>query len=163
MSTFLESLAAFEKAVNAVMGGVGRTEPMVRVHFYGRKTVAELVKGGRVVKTSETRCNPKDTYRRGEGAKIAVARLFEKKKPVTNDDEIKKAIAAGVTEAHEYLRKAKRGDEYVVTGGDYHNFRIGKVVTLVRYNTRFSLFKNCRGDVQFVDNGDVRPFKEKKA
>ncbi len=80
MSTFLESLAAFEKAVNAAMNKVGRTEPMVRIWFSGRKTVAELVKNGRVVKTAEARCNPKDTYSRSEGAKVAVERLFEKKR-----------------------------------------------------------------------------------
>ena len=98
MGTFIESLAAFEKAVNAVMDEVGRTEPMVRICFSGRKTVAELVRNGKVVKTAEAKCNPKDTYSRAEGAKIAVGRLFEKKKPVANDDEIKKPIAFGVAE-----------------------------------------------------------------
>lgn len=161
MRTLIESFAAIEQAVSRVIDEAGRPDPIVRIYFSDRKTVAELVKGGKVVKTAEARCNPKDTYSRSEGAKIAVARLFEKKKPVANDDEIKKAIAAGVTEAHEDLRKAKRGDKYVVIGGgDYHCFGIGEAVTLLKRKGRSSFFKNCHGDIQVVDNEDVRPWKE---
>lgn len=70
----------------------------VELRFDGMITTATLKRGGRDVKSTEARCNPKDTYSRGEGAKIAVGRLFEKKKPVANDDEIKKPIAFGVAE-----------------------------------------------------------------
>lgn len=77
----------------------GEREPCtVEIRFDGMTTTATLKRGGRDVKSTEARCNPKDTYSRGEGAKIAVERLFEKKKPVANDDEIKKPIAFGVAE-----------------------------------------------------------------
>ena len=52
----------------------------VEIRFDGMITTATLKRGGRDVKSTEARCNPKDTYSRGEGAKIAVGRLFSKKK-----------------------------------------------------------------------------------
>lgn len=53
----------------------------VHLRFCGSLTVAELMKDGKVVKVANARCNQKDTYDRGEGAKVAVNRLFEKKAP----------------------------------------------------------------------------------
>lgn len=58
----------------------------VEIRFDGMTTTATLKRGGRDVKSTEARCNPKDTYSRGEGAKIAVGRLFEKKKPMTDKE-----------------------------------------------------------------------------
>lgn len=52
----------------------------VEIRFDGMTTTATLKRGGRYVKSTEARCNPKDTYSRAEGAKIAVERLFAKKK-----------------------------------------------------------------------------------
>lgn len=52
----------------------------VELRFDGMITTATLKRGGRDVKSTEARCNPKDTYSRGEGAKIAVGRLFSEKK-----------------------------------------------------------------------------------
>lgn len=55
-------------------------EPLsVHIRFCGDLTVAELVKDGKVVKVENARRNPKDTYSRAEGARIAVKRLFAKK------------------------------------------------------------------------------------
>ena len=48
----------------------------VELRFDGMITTAALKRGGRDVKTAEARCNPKDTYSRAEGARVAVARLF---------------------------------------------------------------------------------------
>lgn len=52
----------------------------VGLRFDGMITTATLKRGGRGVKTAEARCNPKDTYSRVEGARVAVERLFEKKR-----------------------------------------------------------------------------------
>lgn len=58
-----------------------RREPCtVELRFDGMITTATLKRGGRDVKTAEARCNPKDTYSRAEGARVAVDRLFEKKR-----------------------------------------------------------------------------------
>lgn len=55
-------------------------EPLsVHIRFCGNVTVAELIKDGKVVKVENARRNPKDTYSRAEGARIAVKRLFAKK------------------------------------------------------------------------------------
>ncbi len=57
-------------------------EPLsVHIRFCGDLTVAELIKGGKVVKVENARRNPKDTYSRAEGARVAVERLFAKKEP----------------------------------------------------------------------------------
>lgn len=56
----------------------------VELRFDGMITTATLKRGGRNVKTAEARCNPKDTYSRAEGARVAVERLFEKKRKRTS-------------------------------------------------------------------------------
>lgn len=144
-------------------------EPVsVHIRFCGNVTVAELVKDGKVVKTAKAQCNPADTYSRGEGAKIAVERLFEKKKPVANDDEIKKAIAAGVAEAHKKGHRGKIGDKFMVIGNDpglgtHHFFEIGEIVTLAEFSRPSSRYINRYGMRQWVRDEDVRPYKEGKA
>lgn len=147
MGTFIESLAAFEKAVNAVMDEVGRTEPMVRICFSGRKTVAELVKNGRVVKSADARCNPKDTYSRADGAKIAVERLFEKKS----------------TGKAKEVSKPKICDKFVVIGNEHsphHCFKKGEIVTIAQfYKEKIHIFENECGKNQYVNELDVKPYK----
>lgn len=64
-----------------VLTAFGHAEPedadvTVEPHFCGRETTAMLVKGADIVKTAVARCHPADEYDRGEGAKIAVNRLF---------------------------------------------------------------------------------------
>lgn len=52
----------------------------VVIRFDGDKTIAELMKNGKKVKTATARRNPMDEYDRGEGAKVAINRLFEEPK-----------------------------------------------------------------------------------
>ena len=70
-----------------------RREPCtVELRFDGMITTATLKRGGRDVKTAEARCNPKDTYSRAEGARVAVDRLFEKKRKEDKPKESKVTV-----------------------------------------------------------------------
>lgn len=125
----------------------------VELRFDGAITTATLKRGGRDVKTAEARCNPKDTYSRAEGARVAVERLFEKK---LKEDKPKES-------------KPKIGDKFVVTGNRpfwecHHYFRIGEIVTLVGPEiscTGERVFKNRVGWEQVVRMDCVCPYKEK--
>lgn len=124
----------------------------VELRFDGMITTATLKRGGRDVKTAEVRCNPKDTYSRAEGARVAVERLFEKKR---KEDKPK-------------VSKLKVGDKFVITGNRpvgkcHHYFKIGEIVTLV--NPEISSkgegrFENREGLGQNVRMECVRPYKE---
>lgn len=124
----------------------------VELRFDGTITTAVLKRGGRDVKTAEARCNPKDTYSRAEGARVAVERLFEKKR---KEDKPKES-------------KPKTGDKFVVTGNRpfgecHHHFRIGEIVTLVGPEiscTGERVFKNRVGWEQVVRMDCVCPYKE---
>lgn len=124
----------------------------VELRFDGMITTATLKRGGRDVKTAEARCNPKDAYSRAEGARVAVERLFAKKR---KEDTPKES-------------KPKIGDKFVVTGNrprgrGRHYFRIGEIVTLVTPEascTGAYVFKNSWGKEQYVRMEDVRPYKE---
>lgn len=128
-------------------------EYTVELRFDGMITTATLKRGGRDVKTAEARCNPKDTYSRAEGARVAVERLFEKKR---KEDKPKE-------------RKPKIGDKFVVTGNrpcgkGHHYFRIGEIVELVTPETTSTgarVFKNRSGLEQYARMKDVCPYKEK--
>jgi len=130
----------------------GREPCTVELRFDGMITTATLKRGGRDVKTAEARCNPKDTYSRAEGARVAVERLFEKKR---KEDKPKES-------------KPKIGDKFVVTGNRpfgecHHYFRIGEIVTLVGPEiscTGERVFKNRVGWEQVVRMDCVRPYKE---
>ncbi len=120
----------------------------VELRFDGMITTATLKRGGRDVKTAEARCNPKDTYSRAEGARVAVERLFEKKRK--EDKPVK--------------REPKIGDKFVVTVavGKYgHCFNVGDVVMLVRIfpNGNFDLVDE-EGLIQMLTPSEVRPYKE---
>ena len=123
----------------------------VELRFDRMITTATLKRGGRDVKTAEARCNPKkDTYSRAEGARVAVERLFEKKR---KEDKPKES-------------KPKMGDKFVVTGNRpfgscHHFFKIGSVVELVQFWGAKSLYVDERGLEQTVRAEDVRPYKEK--
>ena len=114
----------------------------VELRFDGMITTATLKRGGRDVKTAEARCNPKDTYSRAEGARVAVERLFEKKR---KED------------------KPKVGDKFVVVQKRYiphHSFAIGDIVTLEAIGTMDNLY--CLGNrFQYVDARDLKPYEEK--
>lgn len=113
----------------------------VELRFDGMITTATLKRGGRDVKTAEARCNPKDTYSRAEGARVAVERLFEKKR---KED------------------KPKVGDKFVIVG-DFtgHGFPIGEIVTLYYFHKDFSLYMNRYGRKRWVYEFDMKPYKEK--
>ena len=118
----------------------------VELRFGGMITTATLKRGGRDVKTAEARCNPKDTYSRAEGARVAVERLFEKKR---KEDKPKE-------------RKPKIGDKFVIVGKHcYHGFDIGETVTLIHIAPGCNRYENRRGLGQWVYDSDVNPCKEK--
>lgn len=116
----------------------------VELRFDGMITTATLKRGGRDVKTAEAQCNPKDTYSRAEGARVAVDRLFEKKR---KED------------------KPKMWDKFVVTkkDGKYgHLFNTGEIVTLIKVLKNGNLrLVNEAGLVQLLPPSEVRPYKEK--
>ena len=120
----------------------------VELRFDGVITTATLKRGGRDVKTAEARCNPKDTYSRAEGARVAVERLFEKKR---KEDKPKES-------------KPKMGDKFVVTvkGGKFgHGFDIGDIVALINIQQDgcFRLVDKS-GFIQILHPSEVRPYKE---
>lgn len=121
----------------------------VELRFDGMITTATLKRGRRDVKTAEARCNPKDTYSRAEGARVAVERLFEKKR---KEDKPKES-------------KPKMWDKFVVTvnNGKYgHCFNIGEIVTLIKVLRNGNLkFVNEAGIVQVLTPSEVLPYKEK--
>ena len=117
----------------------------VGLRFDGMITTATLKRGGRDVKTAEARCNPEDTYRRAEGARVAVERLFEKKR---KEDKPEK-----------YTPKV--GDKFkIVRKSHYHGFSIGETVRLIRICEQGKRYENCRGLGQWVCDYDVKPYKE---
>ena len=124
----------------------------VELRFDGMITTATLKRGGRDVKTAEARCNPKDTYSRVEGARVAVERLFEKKRKEDKPKESKREQG-----------KPKVGDKFVVVQKRYiphHSFATGDIVTLEAIGTMDNIY--CLGKKsQFVDDRDLKPYKEK--
>ena len=121
----------------------------VTIRFCGRMTVAELYKNGRVVKVENARCNPKDTYSRSEGARIAVERLFKK-----------------TADKPEEVSKPKIGDKFVIMSNKspdcIHHFKIGSVVTTLEHiKTGENLYVADNGLIQIVRDCDVAPYKEK--
>lgn len=125
-------------------------EYTVELRFDGMITTAALKRGGRDVKTAEARCNPKDTYSRAEGARVAVERLFEMKR---KEDKPKES-------------KPKVGDKFRVIGNQLsgkfrHWFRLGEIVTLSEIRNGDSLYIDSSGMRQWVADMDVRPYKEK--
>lgn len=124
----------------------------VELRFDGMITTATLKRGGRDVKIAEARCNPKDTYSRAEGARVAVERLFEKKRKEDKPKESKREQG-----------KPKVGDKFVVVQKRYiphHGFAIGDIVTLEAIGTGNNIY--CLGKLsQYVDALDLKPYKEK--
>lgn len=118
----------------------------VELRFDGMITTAVLKRGGRDVKTAEARCNPTDTYSRAEGARVAVERLFEKKRK--EKDKPKES-------------KPKVGDKFVIVGRSrFHMFSIGETVRLICICEQGKRYENCRGRGQWVCDSDVKPYKE---
>lgn len=134
-------IAVAERWISGYAEEQEREPCTVELRFDGMITTATLKRGGRDVKTAEARCNPKDTYSRGEGAKIAVERLFEKKKPMTDIEE-----------------------KFVITRESiFHCFKRGQIVRLVHRGGCISRYKDEKGTIQYVPDAHVRPYKEGKA
>jgi len=135
--------------VDSMISGLAEPERepcTVELRFDGMITTAALKRGGRDVKTAEARCNPKDTYSRAEGARVAVERLFEKKR---KEDKPKES-------------KPKMGDKFVVTVGKFgHGFDIGDIVVLINIQQDgcFRLVDKS-GFIQILHPSEVRPYKE---
>ena len=124
----------------------------VELRFDRMITTATLKRGGRDVKTAEARCNPKDTYSRAEGARVAVERLFEKKRKEDKPKESKREQG-----------KPKVGDKFVVVQKRYlpqHCFAIGDIVTLEAISTVDNLYRLGK-QYQYVNDRDLKPYKEK--
>lgn len=123
----------------------------VELRFDGMITTATLKRSGRDAKTAEARCNPKDTYSRAEGARVAVERLFAKKRKEGKPKESKREQG-----------KPKVGDKFVVVQKRYlphHRFAIGDIVTLEAIGTMDNLYR-LGGRFQYVDARDLKPYKE---
>ena len=118
----------------------------VELRFDGMITTAVLKRGGRDVKTAEARCNPKDTYSRAEGARVAVERLFEKKR---KEDKPEK-----------YTPKV--GDRFLVVSNPSHYCSsVGKIVTLYDNSVSIKLYKDSDGALLYIRDCNVKPYKEK--
>lgn len=118
----------------------------VELRFDGAITTATLKRGGRDVKTAEARCNPKDTYSRAEGARVAVERLFEKKR---KEDKPEK-----------YTPKV--GDRFLVVSNPSHYCSsVGKIVTLYDNSGSVKLYKDSDGALLYIRDCNVKPYKEK--
>ena len=128
----------------------------VELRFDGMITTATLKRDGRDVKTAEARCNPKDTYSRAEGARVAVERLFEKKR---KEDKPK---GSKPKEDKPKGSKPKVGDKFVIVGDlNGHEFPTGEIVTLCAFYEGCSLYMNRYGRKRWVCDFDVKPYKEK--
>lgn len=126
-----------------------RNSLVVEIQFDGNTTRATLIKDGREVKSAEARCSPEDTFDRGEGAKVAVNRLFAKKqkpkKKEPKEDTWEKAHLFIVT-----------GNGLIIT----HLFPIGEKVLRIMDSAipGVSKFVSLRtGLVQSVSDRDVKP------
>ena len=118
----------------------------VELRFDGMITTATLKRDGRDVKTAEARCNPKDTYSRAEGARVAVERLFEKKR---KEDKPEK-----------YTPKV--GDRFLVVSNPSHYCSsVGKIVTLYDNSGSVKLYKDSDGALLYIRDCNVKPYKEK--
>lgn len=144
---WISGLASEKKAVNCPGSGYS-----VVLRFTGETTTVTLMHRDRAVKTAVAKCSPADKFQYGEGAKIAVERLFEKK-----EKNPKKAS-----------REPKPGDKFVIIGNSsplcYHFFDIGEVVTFVERradNPNCACYISAKGLRQSVMDDCVKPYEGK--
>ena len=127
----------------------GRSSLIVEIQFDGNTTRAALIKDGREVKTAEARCSPSDTFDRGEGAKVAVNRLFAKKEKPKKEEPKKDAWE----KVHLFI---VTGNGLIIT----HSFPIGEKVLRIMGSAipGVSKYVSLRtGLVQAVSDRDVKP------
>ena len=126
-----------------------RSSLIVEISFDGNTTRATLIKDGREVKTAEARCSPEDTFDRGEGAKVAVNRLFAKKQKPKKEKPTEKPDL--------------NGHMFIVTGDCHrptHVFPIGENVLRVANSVTFGVYRYVSlrtGLIQSVADCDVKP------
>lgn len=125
-----------------------RSALIVEIQFDGNTTRATLIKDGREVKSAEARCSPEDTFDRGEGAKVAVNRLFAKKQKTKKKEPKEDAW--------------EKAHLFIVTGNAHlpvHFFLIGeKVSRLISVRPGVSKYVSLKtGMVQSVSDRDVKP------
>lgn len=130
-----------------------RSSLIVEIQFDGNTTRATLIKDGREVKSAEARCSPEDTFDRGEGAKVAVNRLFAKKqKPKKKEPKKEEPKEDAWEKAHLFIVT----DCCHLPG---HFFPIGeKVLRLISVRPGVSKYVSLKtGMVQSVSDYDVKP------
>ena len=121
-----------------------------------KKQQLEILRWLFLVKVANARCSPKDTYDRGEGAKVAVNRLFEKRQK-------------DVEETVNPAKKWKAGDKAVVVrnnGKPHHWYHIPAVVEVMQVdlgdNTCLCRNLDDYEHVQWVRMDCLKPYKEAK-
>lgn len=127
-----------------------RSSVIVEIQFDGNTTRATLIKDGREVKSAEARCSPEDTFDRGEGAKVAVNRLFAKKqKPKKREPKKEEPKEDAWEKAH----------LFIVTDDRQHYFPIGEKVLRIMGSSfpGVSTYVSFKGLVQLVSDRDVKP------
>ena len=131
-----------------------RSSLIVEIQFDGNTTRATLIKDGREVKSAEARCSPEDTFDRGEGAKVAVNRLFAKKqKPKKKEPKKEEPKEDAWEKAHLFIVT----DDRHLPG---HAFPIGEKVLRIMGSSfpGVSKYVSLRtGRVQSVSDRDVKP------
>lgn len=112
----------------------------VVLHFIGETTTATLIHGYRAVKYAEAKCSPADQFQYGEGAKIAVERLFaKKKKNPSRTSWIKNPAEA-----------------FFVVNTDYQrSFSPGEIVERVGFGVTADLYVNKRGKTAWLRRCEV--------
>ena len=135
-----------------------RSSLIVEIQFDGNTTRATLIKDGREVKSAEARCSPEDTFDRGEGAKVAVNRLFAKKQKPKKEEPKKKEPKEDAWE---------KTHLFIVTGNAHlpgHAFPIGEKVLRIMGSSfpGVSKYVSLRTSlVQSVSDRDVTAVKGK--
>lgn len=132
-----------------------RSSLIVEIQFDGNTTRATLIKDGREVKSAEARCSPEDTFDRGEGAKVAVNRLFAKKQKPKKKEPKKEEPEEDAWE---------KANLFIVTDGCHlhgHAFPIGEKVLRIMGSSFPGVSKYVSlktGLVQSVSDRDVKPW-----
>lgn len=143
----------WDDSMIAGLANPDRSSLIVEIQFDGNTTRATLKRGGREVKSAEAGCSPEDTFDRGEGAKVAVNRLFAKKqKPKKKEPKKEEPKEDAWEKAHLFIVT----DCCHLPG---HFFPIGeKVLRLISVRPGVSKYVSLKtGMVQSVSDYDVKP------
>lgn len=139
----------WDDSMIAGLANPDRSSLIVEIQFDGNTTRATLKRGGREVKSAEARCSQEDTFDRGEGAKVAVNRLFAKKEKAKKKEPKEDAW--------------EKAHLFIVTGDCHptgHFFPIGEKVLRIMDSgfPGVSKYVSLRtGLIQSVADCDVKP------